>query len=350
MMNHEQFMRRCIDLARNGAGNVAPNPMVGCVIVHDGKIIGEGYHAVYGGPHAEVNAVQSVKNPGLLRKSTLYVSLEPCAHHGKTPPCSALILKMNIPHVVVGSSDPYAEVSGRGIARLMQGGVTVETGILEPECRWLNRRFFTFHEKKRPYIILKWAQTLDGFIAPESASGKPVWISGTLARMLVHRMRTEESAILTGTGTVLKDNPSLTARDWCGKSPVRAIIDRTGKIPHHYQVFNQEVSTLLFTGNAYMQIPGVETCLMDFKQNLPRQIVTELFRRNLQSVIIEGGASTLQHFIDSGLWDEAHIFSGPGMFFRGIKAPEIDGHLADQDLLDDTVLSYIVNRLNVYLP
>lgn len=350
MTNHEGYMRRCIELARNGAGNTAPNPMVGCVIVNEGRIIGEGYHAVYGGPHAEVNAVRSVRDPRLLSSSTMYVSLEPCSHHGKTPPCSDLILNKRIPHVIIGTSDPFSEVAGKGIARLRQGGVNVETGVLESECRWQNRRFFTFHESSRPYVILKWAQTLDGFIAPENVPGQPVWISGRLARTFVHKTRTEEGAILVGTETVIMDNPSLTARDWSGKSPLRVVIDRTGRIPFHYSVFNGEAPTLVFTGGTGNWPEGVDAVQIRFDRDVPLQILQELYRRDIQSVIIEGGAVTLQHFINAGLWDEAHIFSGPEMFSRGVRAPLISGIPAERVHLDETVLTLMVNPFNRYIP
>lgn len=343
-------MRRCLELAANGAGNVAPNPMVGCVIVHEGRIIGEGFHAACGGPHAEVNAVRSVRKSGLLGSCTMYVSLEPCSHYGRTPPCSDLILSEKIPHVIIGTSDPFSEVAGKGIARLKQGGVKVETGILESECRWQNRRFFTFHEKGRPYIILKWAQTLDGFIAPEHVTGQPVWISGVLARTFVHKTRTEEGAILVGTETVIRDNPSLTARDWSGKSPLRVVIDRTGRIPSHFSVFSGEAPTLVFTGETEIYPSGVDVVQIRFEQDVPLQILKELYQRDIQSVIIEGGTTTLQYFINAGLWDEAHIFTGPEMFSRGVRAPLISGSPLERVQLDETVLTLMVNPDNRYIP
>lgn len=348
MTNHDSFMRRCLELAGNGTGQVTPNPLVGSVIVCEGRIIGEGYHALYGGPHAEVNAIRSVRHTELLRKSTLYVSLEPCAHHGKTPPCSDLIIGKGIPHVVIGSSDPYSEVSGRGIQRLLQAGIKVETGVLEQECRWLNRRFFTFHEIKRPYIILKWAQTLDGFIAPGNQPDRPVWISGPMARLMVHRLRTGEAAILAGTNTVLKDNPCLTARDWSGQSPLRVIIDQNGKIPPHFNIFKEDAPTLFFTGEGYGPSGNAESCQINFNKDVPAQILQELYRRNILSVIVEGGAVTLQHFMDAGLWDEALVFTGPEFFFSGIKAPRIQGICAGQESIEQTVLSLIVNPANPY--
>ena len=339
-------MQRCIEIAGHGAGRVAPNPMVGCVIVHQNTIIGEGYHIECGYSHAEVNAIKSVKNPELLKRSTLYVSLEPCAHHGRTPPCSDLILEKKIAHVVIGTVDPFAAVSGNGIKKLLAGGVLVETGVLLDECRWLNRRFFTFHEKKRPYIILKWAQTIDGYIDLERKSGQPaepVWITGTLARTMVHKTRSEEAAILIGTNTVLKDNPSLTTRDWSGRSPVRLVIDRYNKLPHHLKVFDGNALTIVFTEKPGIPAPEIQYCQIDFQKNLPRQILSELYNLELSSVIIEGGAYTLQQFIDTELWDEAHIYSGNQMFFGGTKAPRIAGVPAETLQLDNSLLSILIN-------
>jgi diaminohydroxyphosphoribosylaminopyrimidine deaminase / 5-amino-6-(5-phosphoribosylamino)uracil reductase len=347
MTNHKKYMRRCLEIAGLGAGQVAPNPMVGCVIVHNDRIIGEGYHAQYGGPHAEVNAIRSVKRRELLTESTLYVNLEPCAHHGKTPPCADLIVEQKIPRVIIGTSDPFSEVSGKGIEILQRGGVQVEVEILNEDCRWLNRRFFTFHEKKRPYIILKWAQTLDGYIdliRDAGQSAQPNWISNSLARTLVHKTRTEEASILVGTNTVLKDNPSLTARDWAGQSPVRLVIDRENRLPKHLNVFDGSVRTLIFTHLQVNQLTGPECCRIDFEREVPGQILKELYERRILSVIIEGGAFTLQQFIDTGLWDEAHIYSGSKMFFGGIKAPIIQGVPYACENLDDSYLTVLVNK------
>ncbi len=347
MANHEKFMQRCIEIARMGAGRVAPNPMVGCVIVHNGRIIGEGYHIEHGGPHAEVNAIRSVKRPQLLRASTLYVSLEPCSHHGKTPPCSDLILDEHIPQVVVGTGDPFAEVAGKGIKKLQNGGVQVEAGVLNNECRWLNRRFFTYHEKRRPYIILKWAQTPDGFIDRErdqDQPAQPVWISGILARTLVHKSRTEEGAILVGTNTVIKDNPSLTARDWSGRSPVRLVIDRDRRLPADLSLFDGQVTTVVFTENPGRKAINAEYCRIDFQDNVLQQILAEVYKREILSIIVEGGAYTLQQFISSGLWDEAHIYSGTRFFFRGVKAPSITGAIIATESLDSTTLTVVVNK------
>ncbi|MDP4185415.1 MAG: bifunctional diaminohydroxyphosphoribosylaminopyrimidine deaminase/5-amino-6-(5-phosphoribosylamino)uracil reductase RibD, partial [Bacteroidota bacterium] len=246
----EIFMHRCLDLARLGAGVTAPNPMVGSVIVHEGKIIGEGFHQRFGEAHAEVNAINSVKDEDLLQKSTLYVNLEPCAHYGKTPPCAKLIIEKKIPRVIIGTVDPFAKVSGRGIQMLREAGIDVTVGVLSEECNQLNRRFFTFYQKKRPYIILKWAQTLDGYIdilrEPESY-GHPVWITNYLSKVSVHRLRTEETAIMIGTNTAEKDNPSLTAREWTGDSPMRIVLDRDLRLRNTLKIFDDSVHTLVFT-------------------------------------------------------------------------------------------------------
>ena len=347
MTNHEKYMHRCLEIARLGAGQVAPNPMVGCVIVHNDRIIGEGYHARYGGPHAEVNALQSVKRKELIPESTLYVNLEPCAHHGKTPPCADLIVEQKVRRVVIGTSDPFSEVSGKGIGILNEGGAETVTGILGDDCRWLNRRFFTFHEKKRPYVILKWAQTLDGFIDMVREAGQPAqpsWISGNLARTLVHRSRTEESSILVGTNTVLKDDPSLTARDWSGESPLRLVIDANHRLTGHFKIFDGSVRTLVFSQSNNFQQQGSECCVLDFEREVPRQILRELHNRRILSVIVEGGAFTHQQFIDAGLWDEAHIYSGNKMFFDGVRAPSIRGEMYDCENLEDSFLTVLVNK------
>ena len=346
-------MQRCINLARNGVGRTAPNPMVGCVIVHKNRIIGEGYHVEYGTAHAEVNAVASVKNPEWLRECTLYVNLEPCAHYGKTPPCSDLILDKKIPHVVIGTVDPFAEVAGKGIEKLRNGGIKVDVGVLQEECRWLNRRFFTFHEKRRPYVILKWAQSPDGYTDAERTSGmneSPIRISGIMAGIQVHKMRTEEAAILIGTETALKDNPRLTARYWSGSSPLRVVIDRTGRLPGNLHVFDGETSTLVFTEIRRESSPNLIFRQIDFYGNVPARILMELHQMNIQSLIIEGGTITLQRFIDSNLWDEAHIYSGNKMLFSGTKAPLVSGICVDTVKMDDTLLTYLINPTVDYRP
>jgi len=323
MNNHEDYIARCIELAKNGFGTTYPNPMVGSVIVYNGEIIGEGWHQKAGEPHAEVNAIRSVKDPSLLDKATIYVSLEPCSHFGKTPPCCDLIIKNKIPNVVIGTVDSNIKVAGNGIKRLQEAGANVIVGILEKECYELNQSFFTFHEKKRPYIILKWAETQDGFIAPlQKEEQKPVWITNINSRQLVHKWRTEEQAILVGTQTVIDDNPKLNARDWEGNNPIRVVIDQNHRIPKTAHVFDNQTKTIVFSNKK--STPSLENTIMeviDFQQNIVQQIVDKLFQHQIQSVIIEGGAQTLQTFIDANLWDEARVFIGNCTFEKGVKAP-----------------------------
>ena len=323
MNNHEDYIARCIELAKNGFGTTYPNPMVGSVIVYNGEIIGEGWHQKAGEPHAEVNAIQSVKDPSLLDKATIYVSLEPCSHFGKTPPCCDLIIKNKIPNVVIGTVDSNIKVAGNGIKRLQEAGANVIVGILEKECYELNQRFFTFHEKKRPYIILKWAETQDGFIAPlQKEEQKPVWITNINSRQLVHKWRTEEQAILVGTQTVIDDNPKLNARNWEGNNPIRMVIDQNHRIPKTAHVFDDQIKTIIFSNKK--STPSLENTIfevIDFQQNIAQQIADKLFQHQIQSVIIEGGAQTLQTFIDANLWDEARVFIGNCTFEKGVKAP-----------------------------
>ncbi len=321
-------MSRCIQLAKNGLGTTYPNPLVGSVIVHNYKIIGEGWHYKAGEPHAEVNAIRSVTNPELLKEATIYVNLEPCSHFGKTPPCSDLIIERGIKKVVIGSMDPNPKVAGRGIKKLMEAGCEVIVGVLEKDCNELNKRFFTFHQKKRPFIFLKWAQTADGFISPENETRKetkPVWITNEFSRQLVHNMRAQEHAILVGTNTVLQDNPSLTVRDWAGENPVRIVIDRNLKIPQDLSVFEANSKTLVINEKETKTSGNVDFEKVDFSDAIPGKICDVLYKRNIQSVIIEGGAKTIQSFIDADLWDEALVFSGNKTFGKGIKAPTIKG-------------------------
>lgn len=326
MIEHEIYMKRCLQLAKNGLGTTYPNPLVGSVIVHNGKIIGEGWHKKAGEPHAEVNAINSVKNKELLSESTIYVNLEPCSHFGKTPPCANLIIKHKIPKVVIGCMDSFSEVAGKGIEKLTHAGCKVTLNVLEKECLEINKRFFTFHNKKRPYIILKWAETADGFIAPlVNDSKSSIAISNPYSRQLVHKYRTEEQAILVGTNTVLNDNPNLDARDWFGKNPTRVILDRTHKIPVDYNIKNKKTPTIIFSEEE--NCLNSENCIYEFSifdTHLIENILNNLFKKNIQSVIIEGGTYTLQQFIDTNLWDEARIFISEDYGVEGIKKPDFN--------------------------
>ncbi len=321
-MKEELYMQRCLELAALGAGSVSPNPMVGCVIVHGGKIIGEGWHRQYGGPHAEVNAVADAEARGfgaLLKESTLYVSLEPCSHWGKTPPCADLIIDRKIPRVVVGCIDSYCEVSGRGVARMREAGIDVTVGMSERECLHFNRRFFTAQTLGRPYVILKWAQTSDGCLdaVRPSAAIPAAWMTGEAARILVHRWRAEEDAILVGTRTAEWDNPSLTVRAWQGRNPLRVVLDRHATLSPGLRIFDSDAKTILFTtaakkaaaGAAFAGNPNVAIETFDDLSGLLRTLAQPPYR--VQSVIVEGGAQVLDAFIGAGLWDEARIFTAP---------------------------------------
>lgn len=341
-------MQRCIDLAALGMGAVSPNPMVGAVIVHNDVIIGEGYHQQYGGPHAEVNAVNQVlanhvNAEELLKQATIYVSLEPCAHYGKTPPCADLIIKHHIPKVVVGCRDPFPQVDGKGIEKLQEAGIEVIVGVLEEECRFLNRRFFTRVQKQRPYIILKWAQTADGFFAP--ADGTQHWITGPESRKLVHQWRAEEDAILVGKHTVAIDNPQLNVRLVEGKSPKRVVIDRRLELDSQSNVFDQSVETIVFN-EVKTDIDGKNKyiALEDFDRFVPQYILFQLYLQDVQSVIIEGGAHTLNSFIEAGLWDEARIFTGPESLASGIVSPKINGIIAEECTTGADQLRIILNN------
>jgi len=319
MGEHEKFMKRCLELASAGLGTTYPNPIVGSVIVHDGKIIGEGWHRKAGDAHAEVNAVNSVKDKSLLKKSTIYVTLEPCSHFGKTPPCCDLIIENNIPNVVVGCVDPNEKVAGKGIAKLVASGKNVTVGILEKECAEGNKRFFTFQNKKRPYVILKWAQSHDGYIGPaRKQKAEPVWLTNAHSRQLVHKWRTEEHAILVGTQTAIDDNPSLTARDWYGNNPIRFVLDRSHRIPMENHIFDNQAKTIAISEHP---IAGIETGIVSFGENLARHICDALFSQDVQSVIVEGGRQLLQTFIDAGLWDEARVLASKTMLGDGTEAP-----------------------------
>lgn len=339
---HETYMHRCLQLAKKGFPEAMPNPSVGAVIVYDNRIIGEGYTSAYGGSHAEVNAVNSVQDKSLLTKATLYVSLEPCNHFGKTPPCSDLIIKYKIPRVVIGTIDPFVKVAGTGIKKLQNTGCEVIVGVLEDECIAINRRFFTFHNKKRPYIILKWAQTQDGFIDKIRAKNdppQPNWITNIYSRQLVHQWRSEEQAILVGTNTAIADNPKLNVRDWQGMSPVRIVLDKSLRIPKSYHLFDNSIKTFVLTEKEAENQSNITFEHLNFSQNLAPQICSVLYKHELQSVIIEGGKQTLQTFIDTNLWDEARVFTGVLNFNKGIEAPVFKRKLLSKKTIANDSLS-----------
>lgn len=342
MKIHEIYIKRCIQLAKNGFGTTYPNPLVGSVIVYNGKIIGEGWHKKAGEAHAEVNAINSVKDKSLLSKATIYVSLEPCSHFGKTPPCSDLIVKHKIPNVVIGTVDPNPKVAGNGVKKLEENDLSVTVGILEKECQELNKRFFTFYNKKRPYIILKWAESADGFIAPISKEKKePVWLTNEFSRQLVHKWRSEEQAILVGTNTVLEDNPKLNVRDWKGKNPIRIVLDRTGKISKDYSVFDNQTKTIILTEQE--NLTSSENCIYEntiFDFRLAEKIATILWKHNIQSVIIEGGTTTLETFIKANLWDEAKVFKSSSVIKKGIKAPFFEQKSAINNIKNDKLTTF----------
>jgi diaminohydroxyphosphoribosylaminopyrimidine deaminase/5-amino-6-(5-phosphoribosylamino)uracil reductase len=341
---HETYMKRCLEQAARGLGGVAPNPMVGCVITCDGKIIGEGYHQAFGQAHAEVNAIESVENKELLKKATLYVNLEPCSHFGKTPPCADLIIQHHIPYVVIGSIDSNSVVSGKGIEKLAKAGIDVKVGILENECKNLNKRFFTFHEKKRPYVILKWAQSIDGFIDAdrnESSPGKPMQISNSDSRKLLHQWRSEEQAIMVGTNTALLDNPHLTVREVSGKNPLRITIDKWLRIPKEYHLFDKTTPTLIFTSADEISSANLEYIKIDFEQPVIGQLLNELANRNIQSLLVEGGEQLLNSFIESNLWDEARVFISDKKIEKGVNAPILRLEpISKENINDNKLLTY----------
>lgn len=340
--DHEKFMKRCLQLASKGLGQTYPNPLVGSVVVYKGRIIGEGWHKKAGGPHAEVNAINSVADTSLLPKATLYVNLEPCSHHGKTPPCADLIISSAIKNVVVGCLDPNPKVAGNGIKKLRAAGCEVTVGVLASEAKWINRRFITSHSKQRPYIILKWAASKDGFLSPAHRdSQSPVWITNKTSRQLVHKWRSEEQAILVGINTVLADNPSLTTRLVAGNSPHRFVIDPTAKVPQDYAVLNNQApTTILSRVDRPEHIPKNVAWLTTPNSFLGGALDTA-YKQKLQSIIIEGGAYTLQRFIENNLWDEARIFTGQIAFNQGVSAPKINGSLIEKQHIDGDVLSVL---------
>ena len=342
-------MLRCIQLAKLSAGNVAPNPMVGALLVYENKIIGEGYHKKYGEAHAEVNCINSVsdENKNLISKSTLYVSLEPCAHFGKTPPCADLIIRHHIAKVVIGCKDIFKEVAGRGIQKLEDADIAVIVGVLEKECIELNKRFFTFHQKNRPYIILKWAQSTNGKIGKK---GERVLISNDYCNRLVHKWRSEEAAILVGTHTAEQDNPSLTTRLWPGNNPVRIIIDKELRLPTSLSLFDRETTIIIFN----LSKETTEKNLLYKKledDGFTDKLIRSLFEMNIQSILIEGGAKTLQFFINAGLWDEARVITNEKLIIEnGVAAPEMKNFILEkQERYSNDVISYFKNNTQGYL-
>ena len=374
-MNHEKYIQRALQLAKNGIGTTRPNPSVGAVVVYKNTIIGEGFTSPYGNNHAEVNAINAVKNQELLKKATIYVTLEPCAHFGKTPPCANLIVTKQIPNVIIGCVDTNSLVAGKGIEILKKAGCNVVVGVLENECKKHHKRFFTVQNKKRPYVILKWAQTKDGFIAPirhyeqreviyKSISklpqqksllkndAKPVWISNKYSQQLVHKLRSNEHAILVGTNTVIADNPKLNVRSWSGENPIKIILDRNLRIPLNAAIFDDNVKTIVITDIKKQETS--ETCHyedneaicceeIDFSKNIAEQICNVLQKYKIQSVIIEGGAQTLQTFIDSNLWDEANVFIGESQFKDGVEAPVFKAKIISEEKIQNDILRTYIN-------
>lgn len=349
-MIHEKYMQRCLELAAMGNGNVAPNPMVGAVLVYKDTIIGEGHHEQYGEGHGEVNALASVlpENRQFIPESTLYVNLEPCSHYGKTPPCSDLVIAQKIPKVVIACTDPNPQVAGRGIAKLEAAGVEIIRPCLEEKAIELNRRFFTFQSKKRPYIVLKWAQSKDGFMAKKT--GEPVWISNALSKRLTHRWRSEESAIMVGRRTAELDNPQLNVRHWTGNSPLRIALDRAKKLPQNLHLFDGNIPTLIFTdkeslkNSTEINKENITYQTIDFSEPILPQILHHLHEQNVLSVLVEGGPKLLNSFIDLNLWDEARIFTGSGFLGDGLAAPNVPVLPNSEEPLSDNLLTTYRNK------
>lgn len=346
--NDDIYIKRCIQLAQNGHGSVAPNPMVGAIVVYQDKIVGEGYHQQYGEAHAEVNALRNVPQE-ILSECTLYVNLEPCSHHGKTPPCADLIISKGIKRVVIGTLDPFEKVSGKGLNKLNNAGIETSINHCVSECNELNKRFFTNVIKKRPFIILKYAQTSNGYIGrTNNTRNESSQISNEYSQRLTHRWRTEEASILVGKNTAFIDNPRLDARYYAGKSPIRIVIDSDLKIPNNYHVYDSSVPTILFTkSNQTPQIENVEFInYTDYENNFLPFLLQELTQRNIQSILVEGGAKTLQSFIDQGLWDEARVFTSPFEWTEGIKAPQLSKNstLFKTEKIHTDILHYYKNN------
>ena len=330
---HEKYISRCIELGKLGIGNTYPNPAVGSCIVYNNKIIGEGYTSSFGKNHAEINAINSVKIKSQLKESTLYVTLEPCSHHGKTPPCTNEIIKNKIPRVIIGIIDPHSKVSGNGIKKLKEAGIKVTLGVLENKCKDHHKRFLTYINKKRPYIILKWAETNDGFIAPKTKDEiKPIWISNKYSRQLVHKWRSKEQCLIVGRKTISEDNPELTTRDWCGKNPTVVIISKDNNLNNNSNVLNSKAKKIIISNE-----------IIDFKKPIANQITKILYKRNIISAIVEGGAKTLNTFLNENIWDEIRIFKSPLNFKNGIKSPRINIKPKNRTLIVEDELLVIYN-------
>ena len=334
-----------MQIAKNGIGTTRPNPSVGAVIVYQNKIIGEGFTSPHGENHAEVNAINAVENKSLLKDATIFVTLEPCSHFGKTPPCADLIVKHQLKQVVIGCLDSNSLVAGKGIFRLEEAGINVIVGVLETECRMHHKRFFTVQENKRPYIILKWAETKDGFVAPKSKNeNKPVFISNTYSQQLAHKLRSTEHAILVGTKTVLADNPKLNIRSWSGENPIRVVLDSALRIPKNLNILDGSAKTIVITAARDKKIISSKDLIfeeIDFSKNIAKQVCEVLSKYDIQSLIVEGGTQTLQSFIDEKLWDEALVFVGNTSFSKGVKSPIITNKFKEEFIEDDVLKRYI---------
>ena len=340
-MTDEIYMKRCIDLAKKAVGHTYPNPLVGSVIVHNGLIIGEGFHQKAGENHAEINAINSVKNKDLLKESTIYVSLEPCSHFGKTPPCANKIIETGFKKVVIGTLDSHEKVNGKGKKLIEEAGIEVVSGVLEKECQELNKRFFTFHRKKRPFIILKWAESGDGFLDQDF---KPTQIGNSLTKQFVHQLRSEEHAILVGTNTALTDNPGLTTREIKGRNPVRILIDFELKIPRDFKIYNNEAPTLVFNQEKDAEEENIKFIKIS-KEKFLEDLLQKFYENQIQSVLVEGGNRTLQTFIDANLWDETIIIKNKNLTLEnGTKAPKFEGNLDKEKYFRDNRVSFYRNN------
>ena len=333
-----------MQIAKNGIGTTRPNPSVGAVIVYQNKIIGEGFTSSHGENHAEVNAINAVENKSLLKEATIFVTLEPCSHFGKTPPCADLIVKHQLKQVVIGCLDSNSLVAGKGVSHLENAGINVIVGVLETECRMHHKRFFKVQENKRPYIILKWAETKDGFVAPIAKNEiKPIFISNTYSQQLVHKLRSAEHAILVGTKTVLADNPKLNIRSWSGENPIRVVLDNTLRIPKNSNILDGSTKTIIITSAKDKNIVSSKNLIfeeIDFSKNIAKQVCEVLSKYQIQSLIVEGGTQTLQTFIDEKLWDEAMVFVGNTSFVKGVKSPIITKEFKEEFIESDVLKRY----------